>query len=67
MIRRTRIGCAAAFVPNTVTVPDSGLSSVVSIRIVVVLPAPLGPSNPNVSPTPIRRSTWSTAVRAPKR
>ena len=66
MIRRTRIGCTAAFVPNTVIVPPCGFSRVVSIRIVVVLPAPLGPSRPNVSPGSIRRFTWSTAVCAPK-
>ena len=36
--------------PNTVIRPAAGFSSVVSIRMVVVLPAPFGPSSPNVSP-----------------
>ena len=45
-------------VPNTVHLARlAGLSSVVSIRMVVVLPAPFGPSSPNVSPGRIYRST----------
>jgi len=53
--------------PKTVTVPVAGLSSVVSILMVVVLPAPFGPSRPNISPGEMLRSTWSTAVCAPNR
>jgi hypothetical protein len=35
------MGRAAASTPKTSTRPEAGLSSVVSMRIVVVLPAPL--------------------------
>jgi hypothetical protein len=63
---RTSIGWAAASTPKTATVPSSGFSRVVSIRMVVVLPAPLGPSRPNVSPAAICRSTPSTARWVPK-
>ena len=35
------------------------------IRIVDVLPAPLGPRNPNDSPRATSKSTASTAVRSP--
>jgi hypothetical protein len=40
-MRRSRIGCATALTPNTLTVPVAGLSSAVIMRIVVVLPATL--------------------------
>ena len=48
--------------PSTRAVPDVGSVSPSSIRIVVVLPAPFGPSSPNTSPRRIFRSRWSTAV-----
>jgi len=35
------------------------------MRIVVVLPAPLGPRKPNSSPRSTWRSRWSTAKRFP--
>src|SRR4029077_849325 len=38
-----------------------------SIRLSVVLPAPLGPSRPNNSPRRTSKLTWSTAVKSPKR
>ena len=38
-----------------------------SRRIVVDLPAPLGPSRPTQVPSGTSRSRWSTAVRSPKR
>jgi hypothetical protein len=38
-----------------------------SILIVVVLPAPFGPTNPQTEPAGMARSTPSTAVRSPKR
>src|SRR5258708_28515472 len=41
--------------------------SVVSIRTIVVLPAPLGPSSPKTSPRRTSKLTLSTAVKAPKR
>src|SRR5699024_744741 len=37
------------------------------IRIVVVLPAPLPPTKPVISPFSTEKSTWSTAVRSPNR
>ena len=37
------------------------------MRIVVVLPAPLGPRNPNTSPRCTSKSTPSTATYPPKR
>src|SRR5690349_2407136 len=38
-----------------------------TIRIVVVLPAPFGPSNPYVSPACTSKATSDTATRSPKR
>jgi hypothetical protein len=35
------------------------------IRIVVVLPAPLGPTNPNVCPGSTAKLTPSSATRSP--
>ena len=66
-MRRTRMGWSAVSVPNTVTRPSAGFSKVVIMRMVVVLPAPLGPSSPNVSPGSILRSRWSTATWPPNR
>ena len=42
-------------------------SSPVSIFIVVVLPQPLEPRKPKISPRAMRKLTWSTAVKSPKR
>ena len=36
------------------------------MRIVVVLPAPLGPSRPNMAPRGTRKDRWSTAWNLPK-
>jgi hypothetical protein len=38
-----------------------------SILIVVVLPAPFGPTKPQIEPLGMARSTPSTTVRSPKR
>src|SRR5664279_2048934 len=51
--------------PNPIAVPDVGLRSPVSIRIVVDLPDPFGPRNPNTFPRGISNDTRSTAVNAP--
>ena len=51
--------------PAIVAVPALGGSSVVSILIAVVLPAPFGPSSPNTSPLSTWISSPSTAVSAP--
>src|SRR5688572_18490625 len=47
--------------PSTSIVPLVGSSSVDSIFMVVVLPAPFGPSRPKISPLSTRRSIPSTA------
>ena len=46
----------------TVAEPASGLRSVVRMRTMVVLPAPLGPSRPSTEPVGTARSTPSRAV-----
>src|SRR5215813_2409320 len=58
---RTPTGSASRSAPATVAVPAVGRSSVVSIRRVVVLPAPLGPRKPTISPSATLRSTPRTA------
>src|SRR5688500_9836917 len=45
-----------------VAVPPLGSSSVQSILIVVVLPAPFGPSRPKISPARMSKLTPSTAT-----
>src|ERR1700722_3004227 len=64
---RTWRGCRATSKPATNAWPPLGVSSVVSIRTTVVLPAPLGPSNPKTSPRRTSKLTLSTAVKAPNR
>src|SRR5690554_5683050 len=49
------------------TVPDVGRASPTAQRMVVVLPAPLGPSNARISPGRVLRSRPSTATVRPKR
>src|SRR5215472_2017591 len=64
---RTRSGSRATSKPATRPWPDVGRISVVSIRLSVVLPAPLGPSRPKSSPRRTSKLTRSTAVNSPKR
>src|ERR1700722_3312974 len=64
---RTWRGWRATSKPATNAWPPLGVSSVVSIRTTVVLPAPFGPSNPKTSPRRTSKLTLSTAVKAPKR
>src|SRR5580765_7660951 len=47
--------------------PPVGRSTVLRIRRQVVLPAPLGPSNPKISPGLTSKLTWSTADTLPRR
>ena len=54
-------------VPATAISPASGSSRPAIIEIEVVLPAPLGPRRPNVSPSSIEKLTPPTAVRSPNR
>ncbi len=48
-------------------VPSVGSSNPASMRSVVVLPQPDGPSSEKNSPSAISRLTWSTATCSPKR
>src|SRR5689334_23893842 len=61
MRRRTPTGSVSRSQPATVARPAVGVSSVVSTRRVVVLPAPLGPRKPTISPSATVRSTPRTA------
>src|SRR5436309_15137887 len=53
--------------PSIVTEPDVGSINPASIRIVVVLPAPFGPSSATISPRATSNVMASTTRRAPKR
>ena len=52
---------------STAELPASGSERPTSIRIVVVLPAPLGPRNPVTVPGSQRKETSLTTVRPPRR
>src|SRR5579875_2416257 len=54
-------------IPSTRSVPPETGDMHEIIRIVLVLPAPLGPRNPKHSPRAISKSTPSTAVKSPNR
>ena len=56
-----RAGSAARSTPSTSIVPASGASRPATMRKVVVLPAPFGPSRAYSSPCRTVRSSWSTA------
>src|SRR5207245_3868174 len=58
-------GSRARSWPLMVTVPLVGLSRPAIMRMVVVLPAPLGPRKPWISPGSTERLTPSTAVKEP--
>src|ERR1035437_5701946 len=66
MLRRTSSRSRTMSWPATVAVPPEGLVSGQSMLIVVVLPAPLGPRNPNTSPLATSKSTPRTARTSPK-
>src|ERR1700675_2014631 len=53
--------------PLTDALPEVGSSNPHRMRMVVDLPAPLGPRKPKISPRWTARLTWSTAVNVPKR
>ena len=59
--RRTSSGFRVTDQPAISAVPADGRSSVASIRSVVVLPAPLGPTRPKISPSSTIRSMPATA------
>src|ERR1039458_9519391 len=64
---RTLSGARATSNPATVALPASIGRSVVSIRSVVVLPAPLGPRKPKIAPRETAKLTPLTASTAPRR
>src|SRR3954466_9526324 len=53
--------------PRQRTVPASASSTPRTMRIAVVLPAPFGPTKPNIWPGATEKETPSSAVRSPKR
>src|SRR5580765_2619487 len=63
--RRTSVDCVIGFRPSISIVPLVGVSSVVNILIVVVLPAPLGPRNAKISPRPTSSEMSLTADTSP--
>src|SRR5437660_12148667 len=61
----TSSGFSSTSKPATVAVPEVGNRNPVSMRIVVVFPAPFGPRKPTISPFATSKETWLTAtVRA---
>src|SRR3981189_3486701 len=66
MRRFTSIGLSCTARPHTETLPALGGMKPVIMRMVVDLPAPLGPRNPSTSPLPTSKETPSTASFGPK-
>src|SRR5687767_9560259 len=66
MSRFTASGDSATSCPPTVTLPALGGMKPVTMRMVVDLPAPLGPRKPSTSPRSTVKETSSTARLAPK-
>src|SRR6202034_2381032 len=63
--RRTCAGARRRSAPAIVASPPSGRISVVSMRRVVVFPAPLGPRKAKISPRRTAKSTPRTASTVP--
>src|ERR1043166_21956 len=63
---RTRSESVRTFSPSTVASPPLSGSKPVSILITVVLPLPLGPRKPKISPLATSKLTPFTAVNFPK-
>ena len=57
-------GSSMTFTEPSQACPDEGMTRVVSIPAVVVLPAPLGPSSPKISPGCTVRFSESTALKS---
>src|SRR6185436_19253662 len=57
---------ALIFWPKSEMLPESGAVMLTIIRIVVVFPAPFGPSSPNTRPARTVRLSSLTAVNSPK-
>ena len=60
-VLRARTGSETTSTPATDAEPPVGRTRVVSTPIVVVFPAPFGPSSPNTSPGATSKLTPSTA------
>src|SRR5438477_11904696 len=61
----TSSGCSSTSKPATIAVPTVGGKKQVRTRMVVVLPAPLGPRKPTICPLGTSKEILSTAtVRA---
>src|SRR5258706_2229899 len=67
MRRLTSSGCRLTSKPPTTARPEVGAISPHSTRMVVDLPAPLGPRKPKISPGCTSRLRSATAVKSPKR
>ena len=63
----TCMGSSKTSCPATTMRPSDAGRNPVSIRIVVVFPAPFGPIKPTTSPLPTSKLTPSTAVMRPNR
>jgi hypothetical protein len=66
MAARIASASSATSWPATRTSPPSAVMSVVRIRTIVVLPAPLGPSRAKIVPSATCRSIPSRTVLSPK-
>ncbi len=62
----TSLSCFPTSKPKTDALPSVGFRIVISMLIVVVFPAPLGPRKPNISPSATWKETLSTATSCPK-
>jgi hypothetical protein len=67
MLARTTAGSSTTSRPRTTARPESGSRIVASTRIVVVFPAPFGPSSPNTVAVSTSRWIAESATTAPKR
>src|SRR5205085_3880204 len=62
MRRLTSRGCSRMSKPATVAVPSVGGRKQVSMRMVVVFPAPFGPRKPTICPFVTSKEMLSTAI-----
>src|SRR5436190_23320132 len=62
MRRLTSMGFSVTLNPATSAVPSVGGMKQVSMRMVVVFPAPLGPRKPTIWPFSTSNDRWSTAT-----
>src|SRR3990172_9237576 len=65
MAFRTLRGSRVTEWPATEASPEVGCRSVVRMRMVLVLPAPFGPTKPKIAPSSTRRVRSSTAISRP--